>query len=142
MEKQTNIFLGHGAFSWNPAERIADRYGTFFLFNYDKTDDPTPHLDSVIIESLNGSFGSLKAKIVSTRTSSHIGDIFRQIKPQTPQVGEEFLIGTGYLFSDRLQGEYCIGLRPKVARATDWLDPHVLYKCHHQTVDIFFCHEK
>lgn len=141
MEKQTNLFLGSGTFSWHSFERVSDRYGTFFLFKIDKLNDKVSLFDTVLLNQLQGSFGTLKARVVNTRKSTHIGDLFRGFRPTTPNVNECIILGTGFLFTERKQGIISIGLKPKINKTNDWLNPLSLYKCHEQDVDVYFYNE-
>lgn len=142
MEKQTNFFLGSGTFTWQSHERVSDRYGSFFLFKINKLKDKISLFDTVLLNQLQGTFGTLKAKVVSTRTSVHIGDLYRGFMPTTPNVNECIILGSGFLFSETKHGIVSIGLKPKINRTSDWLNPLSLYKCHEQDVDIFFNQEK
>jgi hypothetical protein len=141
-KKISNLFLGSGTLTWNSEERVSDRYGSVHLFNYENQEDTTLLLDFPLIKRLNGSLGNLKASVIGTRQSSHIGDIFRQLQPVTPKINEVIMLGHGHLFYEKQQGILCIGLRPPQAREIDWLNPSALYRCHHQTVELYFQPEK
>lgn len=140
-KKISNLFLGSGSLSWHSEERVSDRYGSIFLFNYEKQYDTTLLLDFQLIKRLNGCLGTLKASIISTRQSNHVGDIFRSLKPSMPKIGEVIELGHGNLFHEKSEF-LCIGLRPLNARVSDWLNPHALYRCHHQVVELYFQAEK
>lgn len=149
-QKDKRTWLGRGWLNWNRIERIGDRYGSVGLM--DKEGSKT--LPSVAgIEKLEGHKGRLIAVVRKTRTSGHIGDLFRGFQPTTPEVGEEIVLGSGVLFfwedvekpklPEILTGfppktwEY-VGLKPLDARTTDWLDPQKLYRAHDQYVDLYF----
>ena len=140
-KKISHLFLGSGTITWTSEERISDRYGSIFLFNYEKQYDTTLLIDFQLIKRLNGCLGTLKVSIISTRQSNHVGDIFRSLKPSTPKNGEVIELGHGNLFYEKSEF-LCIGLRPLKARESDWLNPHALYRCHHQVVELYFQPEK
>ena len=120
--------VGFGRLSWNPSERVSDRYGTVSLWRLDAN-------ERVEIETeLSGMTGRLIAVIKGTRKSGHIGDIFRCISPSTPAVGDEIVLGVGTVFYSGSD----IGLEPQDGRQSDWLDPRALYRCHDQTVELVF----
>ena len=98
--------------------------------------------DQTLILQNIGRQGSLSAKVIETRTSRHIGDLFRNIKPSTPRLGEVITLGNGLLFSEYQDSCYVIGLRPLGFRQDDWLDPHRLYRVHAQRVEVYFHPEK
>ena len=70
-----------------------------------------------------------------------MGDLFRSLKPITPKIGEVIELGHGFLFYEK-NDILSIGLRPQKARESDWLNPSALYRCHHQTVELYFQPEK
>ena len=121
--------LGTGILNWDRHERVSDRYGTVKLLEA---------LDSSVAIQLKsvkeGTKGTLYAIVKETRQSQHIGDLFRGIFPETPNLGERIVLGHGLLFYD----EESVGLEPEDGRDNDWLDPHKLYRVHEQTVDLFF----
>ena len=140
-KKISNLFLGSGTITWTSEERISDRYGSIYLFNYENQDDLTMLLDFQLIKRFNGCLGTLKASVISTRQSSHVGDMFRSLKPTTPKIGEVIELGHGFLFYEKNE-PISIGLRPQKARVSDWLSPQSLYRCHHQVVELYFQPEK
>ncbi len=131
--KVETIVLGRGIFNWPRTERVSDRYGLVGLYEDDKafriSEDCRKHL---------GKRGRLVAVILETRQSGHIGDFFRGIFPSTPNVGDKFTLGEGTLFETVIGGGWFYGLKPDEERESDWLDPHILYRCHDQTVELTF----
>jgi hypothetical protein len=127
-------FLGRGVLNWPRTERISDRYGLVFLFR-----SMEEHETVDLLRNETGRNGDLLAHVLETRDSYHIGDMFRGIGPTRPEVGEDIVLGTGTLFFYRHEADMmCVGLEPDDGRTTDWLDPHQLYKVHHQTVELWF----
>lgn len=126
--------LGTGILIWPTRERRTDRYGIVRLETrlaeslYDSSES------IVLSKKRAGRSGKLVAIVRETRPSRHIGDLFRNIFPETPQVGERIVLGEGRLFFE----DECVGLKPTDGRPTDWLDPHALYRAHFQTVTLFF----
>jgi len=112
-----------------------------YLFNYENRNDSTLLLDFQLIKRLSGCLGTLKASVISTRQSTHVGDLFRSLKPTTPNIGEVIELGHGFLFYE-YHDILSIGLRPQKARETDWLNPQSLYRCHHQVIELYFQPEK
>ena len=134
MKEMTYKIIGTGVLSWESVERISDRYGFVFLIDNADNKEALP-FDSALILSQSGLKGTLKAFIIETRDSRHIGDLFRHIYPKTPPIGEEIELGKGTLaFRDDIN----VGLEPTDGRESGWLDPHALYQCHEQTVELRF----
>lgn len=135
-----DLLVGEGVLTWNRHERVSDRYGTVYLMAEGgdslggENEDARPALRIPDREAR----GCLVAEIVNTRESTHIGDFFRGIRPSTPTVGDVILLGEGSIFRE----EYSVGLSPKDDRTSDWLDPHALYRCHEQTVRLWFIENK
>lgn len=142
----TTIITGTGIFTWDGRERRSDRYGVFAL---DKTDynetararDVGWTITRAELADLTGLQASIKVEVLETRQSGHIGDFFRGIFPETPDVGEVIDLGTGELFADfdRMDwavGGFGIGLKPADGRENDWFDPRKLYRLHDQTVRV------
>lgn len=136
----TQIVLGEGLLSWSRYERVGDRYGSVKLYA-EGTDQHKPWPARMPL----GTYGSLKALILQTRQSPHIGDLFRGLFPETPEAGEEIVLGEGRLFiegtggpKDRTTAQGGLGVAPLDGRDTDWLDPQSMYRCHHQTVKLVF----
>lgn len=136
--------LGQGVLSWPAGERISDRYGLVILGENKPADswgnfcgDNT--MDETQVKRVAGKIGMLVAVVLETRQSHHIGDMFRNIGPTTPAVGEEIELGSGTLFIDRFDmGHIGVGLNPMNGSTHDWLDPHKLYRAHDQTVRLEF----
>ncbi len=87
--------------------------------------------------------GRLVAEVQATRQSTHVGDLFRGLRPETPEVGERIVLGEGRLFCqtvDREEGIEAVGCTPEPEdpRDSDWLDPRALYRAHEQTVRLVF----
>lgn len=125
--------LGTGVLTWNRSERVTDRYGTVRL-------GPAPDAESTItLSNTNaGCRGTLIARILATRKSTHVGDLFRNLFPITPMVGDQIKLGHGQLFFEEDDGIQSVGVCPPDGRHSDWLEPHALYTCHHQTVELLF----
>ena len=122
--------LGVGVLNWSREERISNRYGSLHL-------NPSPEShDFVDLERLKGS-GTLSLKIIQTRQSPHIGDLFRGIKPGGAVKGESLTLGKGTLFYE----EGAVGVKPKTKKQEDWMNPHQLYKAHYQSVELYFTPE-
>ena len=135
--------LGTGVLTWSRAERISDRYGAIYLIQEGAnslTESPTPsQVDGALTRSLIGMHGKLVAKVLETRESTHIGDIFRGISPRTPKVGDEITLGEGRLFTEPAdEGGIMVGVKPDDGRHSDWLQPRALYDAHEQTVELRF----
>lgn len=132
--------IGKGVLTWGKVERVSDRYGSVFLLK-----DGGNSWNSVgtvpldLKRDLIGKLGTLKARVLETRQSTHVGDLFRGFRPSTPEPGVTLVLGTGRLFH-RGEGEdnTSVGVLPLDGRQTDWLDPKVLYQAHEQTVELYF----
>ena len=127
--------IGSGQLTWNRAERVTDRYGAVGLMG----DDLPRGKDYIALdESKEELWGRLVAVIRETRPSGHIGDICCGHGPSTPEVGDEIVLGEGTLFFEGAAWGPSVGLSPDDDRDDNWLDPKALYRCHSQTVDLFF----
>lgn len=125
------ITLGEGILNWPKFERQSGRYGSVNLTGPDgagATWDDAPF----------GTEGTLTAEILETREAGHIGDFFRGVGPSTPEVGDRLTLGTGTLFTEKSYGTDHIGVNPGDDRESDWMDPRSLYRCHSQTVRLYF----
>lgn len=133
--------IGHGIIAWDGQERRSDRYGSFIVGQkpFDGSVASAAHLDVRALRKLVGKRVHVWCKVVSTRTSGHLGDLFLGIKPTTPDVGEVVELGVGLLDLEDAgwDGLTAIVLRPGDGRAKFWIDPHKLYRLHDQTVDVF-----
>lgn len=123
------MLIGKGILDWPESERVSNRYGNINLFdnndNYIKFE-----------KTLNGWEGTLFAVVTETRASGHIGDLFRGLFPETPNINEKIILGTGTIFFENNYN--CIGLKPDDGRDSDWFDPKSLYRCHEQAVELYF----
>lgn len=125
------IGLGQGRLTWPRMERVGDRYGAVAF----QKGDAIGFAYSDILAKVHGVRGTLKARVIETRQSTHIGDLIRGLFPQTPEIGEELTLGTGTFgteYTDR--GSEVLTCRPDDGRPDDWYDPTVLYRLHEQTV--------
>lgn len=125
--------LGQGELNWYRDERISDRYGFVHLCSNGK-------YQNFRNKGFAGKSGKLIAVIVETKESSHIGDFFRGVGPSTPEKGELVALGEGRLvfkldIEDSIEQ---VGLQPEDGRPDNWLDIQALYRCHEQTVNLFF----
>ncbi len=128
--------IGTGILNWPRHERVYDRYGVVALWPRDDEHGDPLSMDVVPLEGIRG---QLIAKVLEARKSSHIGDLFREIYPVTPEVGEEIVLGEGIVFYDvNSDGRTFIGLKPEDGRTNDWLDPKKLYRAHAQYVELYF----
>lgn len=127
--RMDRIVLGTGVLGWNGHERRSDRYGYISLFLSPDSDK------AVSLSRRLAGYGKLVAKVLEIRKSYHIGDLFRGIFPETPEVGEEITLGEGWL---SFTGPTVVGLKPDDKRETDWLNPRSLYRLHQQTVELYF----
>lgn len=121
--------LGKGILTWPVQERTSDRYGCVFLLR------SLSSASRITLDQIPaGARGSLIASVIEVRRSGHIGDLFRGVFPQTPEVGERVELGSGTLFFD----DGCAGLVPLDGGEQPWLDVHALYRAHEQTVELIF----
>lgn len=126
----------YGIFDWQIFERRSQRYGAFQL--NDSTWDSAPNVkvvgrrDEQGLSRLNGHKVKVTVTVVETRDSTHCGDSFLEILPSTPKVGEVIVLGVGTL---RVRAD-TIELEPNDGRERLWLDPHLLYRLHSQTVEV------
>ncbi len=128
--------IGTGILNWPREERVFDRYGVVALWPYDdeRRNEPLPFT----YEPFEGLKGQLIAKVLEPRKSEHIGDIFRGFLPETPEIGEEIILGEGTVFYMQEDDRTYIGLKPDDGRKKDWLDPKKLYRAHAQYVELYF----
>lgn len=135
------IKLGRGVLSWDASERISDRYGTVWLLPEGVNSlircDPISLIQPRA--EWEGSEGELIAVVTEARDSTHVGDLFHGVSPETPEVGEIIVLGDGQLFFETgTHGGFFAGLRPLDQRSTLWLDIRKLYRAHEQSVELFF----
>lgn len=124
-----SFILGKGRVNWDTAERRSDRYGSIRLYDNGPNIavDPGPCLEQ---------FGQLRAIVLETRLSRHIGDFTRGLFPSTPEVAEVVVLGEGYLFT--FDDNRAVGVAPRDDRDEYWMYPHALYRVHDQTVQLEF----
>jgi hypothetical protein len=136
--------IGEGVLTWHPHERQTDRYGAVFLMTGGDSLHELSGYVPIPDDAPVGLPGRLVAEVTATRQSTHIGDLFRGLYPQTPEVGERIVLGEGRLFCHTVEREHshpvieAVGLAPEDDRDTDWLDPQALYRAHEQTVRLVF----
>lgn len=138
--------VGEGFFGWGGRERRSDRYGFVSLWKSIELKDgdhfATCGLEiDLSLESIRGKQGKLRAVVLETRESHHIGDIFHGFSPSTPEVGDVIELGVGRVTIDHMDCENKtgrIGIRPDDEREVFWLNPHNLYRAHDQTVRLEF----
>ena len=140
------IELGIGQLSWHADERVTDRYGTVGLYlDADPRDPVTTDRVAWSEEGLaaEGKRGTLVAYVIETRPSAHVGDLHRDFQTSEPEVDEQIELGSGTLFFEELEGNDLsyVGVKPDDDRASDWLSPTELYRCHQQTVRLCFAVE-
>lgn len=128
------LVVGTGVLTWDRSERISDRYGFVYLMSEgsNSLSDAGQYVALAIPRSRRG---ALVAVVIETRQSTHIGDLFRGVSPNTPEVGEEITLATGRILQgENADGKPTIGVEPDDERERDWLDIHALYRAHEQTV--------
>lgn len=124
------LTLGQGRFTWPRGERITDRYGAI---GFEKGEEiGFAHGD--MLAKVEGQHGTLKARVITTRRSHHIGDLRRGLFPQRPIEGQEFALGTGTFRQEQGEDIRVLTCVPDDGRQTDWYDPEVLYTLHDQDV--------
>ena len=137
--KTVSSFKATGVFGWPAGERRSDRYGMIMISEapYDgPAQDNLYSFQPNDLIPLVGKKVSISARVIVTRESKHIGDMFRGIFPATPKLGQTFNLGTGKLFCDDSDDMFRFGIEPDDGRANDWFDPKKLYKLHDQTVEL------
>jgi hypothetical protein len=125
--------VGHGVFGWPASERRSNRYGAIHLSDrpYEKPAVTKVEIDRPALYALNGLRVRTMCKVVETRTSGHVGDLFLGIYPSTPEVGEEVDLGAGLLTVRPSYDEWPdFVFLPKEPRPELWLDPRKLYRLH------------
>lgn len=142
---KTETSLGRGVLTWHRKERVSDRYGAVYLIDEggnSLTAAPCPSRVTIPTEII-GKKGTLKAVVLETRQSTHIGDLFRGVGLRTPNVNDVIVFGQGTLFAEpAIDGGQCVGLKPKNSRKVDWLDIRALYDAHEQTVELIFSEDQ
>lgn len=133
--------IGRGIVSWEKDERISSRYGSFILIdsNYNRTVKADRVIDEEAVQSLDGLRVRVTVVAKEVRKSGHIGDSFLKIRPTTPEVGEEIDLGVGvFRIGKGWDGQQTFELHPGDGRSDLWIDPRKLYRCHDQTVEVYF----
>lgn len=134
--------IASGIVNWDASERRSARYGAVYLSDSPFSLGPaqrcaTPTFNQDLAVSLHGRRVRLQARIVETRQSEHCGDVFFELKPSTPEVGEVIDLGVGILdFGRSYDGDQTFILRPNDGRNKLWFDPGKLYRLHSQTVEL------
>jgi hypothetical protein len=132
------ILIGTGVLTWNKSERVTDRYGTVALVP-DGVTSLTGGGGYFPIAPVSGR-GRLFVVVLESRTSTHIGDLFRGIFPSRTAAGSRLLLNrdVGSVFLESERGEMSIGIRPDdPQRWADWLDPRQLYRVHEHLVELW-----
>jgi hypothetical protein len=126
--------IGEGILGWGREERVSDRYGAISLFGADESE---LRLD---VKSIAGKKGKLRAVVLETRQSRHIGDFFHGFRPVTPELDEviELGIGTAFFEADETGGGDRVGVEPEESRDYFWMNPQRLYRANDQTVRLEF----
>jgi hypothetical protein len=116
MTDTQTIDIGTGVLGWHKSERVSDRYGSVGLFS--TGGEPLSSTFLSAVEDLPfGSTATLKAEVLETRQSGHIGDIARGEGPpgedEAATVGNIYTLGTGELLR-LMHGEYgpYVGVKP------------------------------
>jgi hypothetical protein len=129
-ENPMSIVIGTGVLTWEPSERRSDRYGYVFLANpggSSKRD--TGEAPLRVPGELLGKPCSLSCRVLETRDSTHIGDLFHGIFPRTPKVGDVIHLGMGLLSLTGTVAKPRIGLMPVESQdSNQWLNIRSLYE--------------
>lgn len=123
------VELGIGVLNWERQERVSDRYGFVYL-----ADTPESSVPIDFDRSHGGQHGLLIAIVKEIRQSTHVGDYFHMVFPETPKVGQKITLGKGTLLFKNGH----VGIKPDDKRNTLWLDIKALYRVHEQTVTLCF----
>lgn len=134
--------IATGIFMWDSPERREQRYGYFSCANktFDKDVTVQPTFNMSRASRWRGQKVKITAKIVAARPSGHAGDLYLNILPSMPEVGEEIVLGVGtfdYRENPYTDDQMDMGIMPADGRDKYWLDPHILYRLHDQTVKIY-----
>lgn len=136
--------LGFGIVSWGRFERIEKRYGYIVLrskpYGDAVVESVTSDIDESLLQSFQGARVKIMCRVIESRKSGHCGDMFLGIFPTQPSVGDVIELGIGMLCTlpgKGCAGEVQFGLAPYDARRELWIDPHLLYRLHDQTVEVF-----
>jgi hypothetical protein len=143
MEQKT-FKIGQGILTWPASERRNDTYGLVYLMSAGNSLCSEEDLKFYNIQQ--GNLPSmlapvrLTAKVIEARQSTHIGDLYHQVFPSMPKVGEEIVLGEGY-FTYRVHPSLpsigiMVGIEPFDKRPKQKMDIHALYRAHEQTVEL------
>jgi hypothetical protein len=138
------ISIGTGVLTWSGCERVSDRYGFVFLMHDGETSLTKGKVYPVPLSSepKDGEYGVLVARIVETRKSTHVGDLFRRVFPRETESGKRLVLGHGQLVRRHDSGFTHIGICPRGAdkeeSVTTWMDVRALYDCHEHLVELIF----
>lgn len=135
--------LATGIFGWHADERRSNRYGAFHATKTGYADVPAgvptvTHRET--IRSLEGRRVRVVAKVIETRASGHIGDLFLGLFPKPAPIGAEIELGIGTLRTapnDYNQTTLELLIEPDSPRDEFWIDPRLFYALHDQTVEIW-----
>lgn len=131
-----------GVFTWHGNERRTERYGGIMLMQrppMDWADDTCGSVSLDPFRPLKGKRVRVTATVIEARKSIHVGDLFRQIFPSQPDVGEVVHLGDGVVVGFEHGADYDHMLFRRKGRhqtGGDWMDPRLLYRLHDQTVDL------
>lgn len=135
--------IGIGMLTWCAGERRADTYSRVWLMpegtgNFEHM--ISNRVDDDVAKTLVGKTGKLIANVIKTRESHHIGDMFHGIFPETPEVGEEVVLGEGVFEANNTYNIFTVGVRGEpIDPDEEWvMDPRKLYRVHDQTVELYF----
>lgn len=134
--------VGVGILSWNGLERRSNRYGSIHLYNKTYKGEhpgvPVRH-DYLTLLRFETKRVRIVAKVIESRESGHIGDIFLGIRPSKTEVGACIDLGIGTL--ETIMNTYDqrpdLVLHPDDGRSELWFDPRLLYRLHDHTVEIY-----
>lgn len=129
------FLIGQGILTWNAEERRSDRYGQIFLMKSGNsfTEGTPSYCQLIINNSIKGVVCELYAEVLESRQSTHIGDLFHQIFPIKPNVGDKIHLGIGYL---SIEKNTFLRLKPIDGRDYLCMDIRGLYNAHEQTVNL------
>lgn len=132
--------VAEGILTWDGVERRSGRYGSICLDcqNYDNTCTSVAFLEYATLTSFMGKRVRMTCRVLESRESGHVGDMFLDIKPSRPEVGEEVDLGVAdFSLGESSWGPKILIMAPKDGRKDNWIDPRKLYRLHDQTVEVF-----
>ena len=132
------ILVGRGKLTWMRSERVSNRYGAVWLMDKDENSFSTSSTPQPLWFPPNDQLGSLYARVIDARESTHTGDLFRGIFPITPETGDIFYLGTGNAQKETVENIDTFLLKPTIFRNDDWLSPEALYNCHESIVELIW----